>query len=847
MKRALSQLSALSVPVRYSVAIRVLFSGLMLLLSAYSVLAYLPDIYYSYIRAPFQAWLPWLIHYQPWIFSLVALVLCVTLFLEADKRHVRRLVIEFTILQFAAALFFAIVQPIAHLDDDSRSFIWAIALLFPIVFLGIIDRAACWKETLESNSRPPERLEFTVPIVFATVVAIVFPGAGFLRLLQVGIRFHIGAPDIRAWLIAIIAHVTFCAFLLSLFNLPESLFGKFRHRPIVRFLLHNLLVWVLLQRIVQNVILSTIPFVSVASQIYATAFALGLLMFGGSLLFFVRKLRMQHGVPAQANNPRLAAALALVLVCCMYIMPAFIGMFDWNFLIRKTWTLFLWTAGFLTALLWRKIRSPRPYPAAAMVAILVCSPLFYVFAVEHSASVKSPAAASQMNSAMERHVGMDASYRVLQALWSWHKEKPCDELCKYLLTQSNVPSTAHATAVDLKLAEDLGPTPGKKPNIFIFVVDSLRQDYLSAYNPAVHFTPEMGKFAAESTVLRNAFTRYAGTTLSEPAIWSGTMLLHKTYLQPFHNVDSLEKLLDVDGYQRFVTVDIPVLQVILRPTPDLVYLDQDAKRWTKVDFCSTLNEAESKIGQRADPSRPVFMFTMAKNIHTVTLSELPPDRAPKKAYPGFKPKTASELERMDGCFGHFVEYLKSSGLYASSIIVLTSDHGDSFGEFGHQGHALEVDPDILKIPLIIHLPDNMKNAYYNDPNQAAFNIDVTPTLYYLLGHGPIVNDPRFGRPLFTKTKAEADEYRRDKYLVVSSYGPIYGLLGNNGKSLFVANAIKGTNQYFDLTKDPEGGLNRINEKILSADQKIVHDDVQGIANLYKYEYHAPTFMDWLMH
>jgi phosphoglycerol transferase MdoB-like AlkP superfamily enzyme len=721
------------------------------------------------------------------------------------------------------------------------------ALLFPIVFLGVIDRAAHWGSIIESSRRPPQRLGFAVPIFFATLIAIVFPGAGFLRLLQVGAVLHLGTPDVRAWLIAIVAHVSFCTFLLSLFNLPESLFGKFSYRPSLRFLIHNLLVWILLQRIVQNVILSSVPFVSLASQIYAAAFALALLMMGGSLLWLIRQLRIQSGALAHADNSRLAAALALVLVACMYIMPAFIGMFDWNFLIRKTWTLFLWAAGFLTVLLWRKIRSPRPYPTAAMVAILVCSPLFYLFAVGHSADQPSSTAPSQMNNAMERHLGMDESYRVLQELWSWRKEKPCDDLCKYLLTQSNLPSSAQATAVDIKLAENPGPTPGKKPNIFIFVVDSLRQDYLSAYNPAVNFTPEIGKFAADSTVLRNAFTRYAGTTLSEPAIWSGTMLLHKTYLQPFHNMDSLEKLLDTDGYQRFITVDIPVLQVILRPTPDLVYLDQDAKRWTKVDFCSTLNEAESKFNQRADPNRPIFMFTMAKNIHTVTLSELPPDRAPKKAYPGFQAKTASELERMDGCFGNFVRYLKSSGLYSNSIIVLTSDHGDSFGEFGHQGHSLLVDPDVLKIPLIIHLPESMRKAYYSDLDQAAFNIDVTPTLYYLLGHGPIVNDPRFGRPLFTTTKAEAEQYRRDQYLVASSYGPIYGLLGNNGKNLFVANAIKGTNKYFDLTTDPEGGINRINQKILAADQKIVHDDVQDIANLYRYTYHAPTFMDWLMH
>ena len=848
MKSADGHSSTFKVPVWFSATIRMLYCGLMLLLSSYCLLAYLPDIYYSYIRAPFQAWLPWLIDHQPWLFSSVALVLCITLFLETDKRHLRRLLIEFTALQVGAALFFIFVRPFAEIQNDSRSFIWAMVLLFPIVFLGLLDRLAHWKSIEESNQGPPQRLEFAAPLLLATAIAIVFPGVGILRSLQASTAFRIEAFDIGAWIFAIFAHVLFCAFLLSLFNLPESLFRNSARRARLRFFLRNLIVWVVLQRIVQNVILDSVPFYSLASQIYSAAFALSLLMLGGSLLLlFVQFVRMRGGVLVNVNRSRLAIAVAAILVACAYIVPVFIDMMDWNYLLQKTCTLVLWAIAFTAAFLWRRMRSPRPYPTAVLVAVLVCSPLLYVFALKDATGASRPTSGKGMQGALSKHLSVDASYRVIQELWSWHKSKPCDDLCKYLLTQTNLPPTARATAVDIQLTKELKPAQGKKPNIFLFVVDSLRQDYVSAYNPAVNFTPEIGKFAADSVVLRNSFTRYAGTTLSEPAIWSGTMLLHKTYLQPFHNVDSLEKLLDVDGYQRFITVDIPVLQVILQPTPDLVRLDENVKRWTQVDFCSTLSEAESKISRRADPNQPIFMFTMAKNIHTVTLSELPPDRQPKKAYPGFRATTASELQRMDGCFGGFVRYLKASGLYDNSIIILTSDHGDSFGEFGHQGHAMEVDPDVLRIPLIIHLPEQMKKRYYNDPNQVAFNIDVTPTLYYLLGHGPIVNDPRFGRPLFTKTKEEAEEYQRDNYLVASSYGPIYGILGKNGKSLFVANADRGTNQYFNLRNDPEGGINRVNDKILAADQKIVRDDVEAIARLYQYKYHAPTFMDWLMH
>jgi hypothetical protein len=542
-------------------------------------------------------------------------------------------------------------------------------------------------------------------------------------------------------------------------------------------------------------------------------------------------------------------------VALAYVVPALIGLLDWNYLLEKMWTLILWTGAIITAVLWRRMRSPRPYPALPIVCILVISPLLYVYALAPSTHRTETSDVSMgMSVALAQHVSLDTSYRVVEELWAWRRESwpwrhenTCDELCHFLLAHSNLARTVKATAVDVKLVEKLEPTSIKKPNIFVIVIDSLRQDYVSAYNPAVTFTPEIGKFAADSTVFRNAFTRYNGTALSEPAIWAGAMLLHKkSYLQPFHTLNGMEKLLDTDDYQRFISMDIPVLQVVLQRTPDLVPLDENVKVWTQEDVCSTELDAENKINRRAD-RRPIFMYAQPQNLHAITLSGLGPDRNPRKPYPGFMPKVASELERVDGCFGRFIHYLKSSGLYNNSIVVLTSDHGDSYGEYGRLGHAWTMNPEDLRIPLIIHLPEKMKSTYYHDPDQIAFNIDITPTLYYLLGHGPVVNDPRFGRPLFTKTPKEAEAYRRDSYLVVNTYTPIYGLLSNNGKSLFIANPLDYTNGYFDLEKDPFGVVNRLNDKILITDQELIHDDVQQIGKLYHFELHEPTFMEWLTH
>ena len=72
--------------------------------------------------------------------------------------------------------------------------------------------------------------------------------------------------------------------------------------------------------------------------------------------------------------------------------------------------------------------------------------------------------------------------------------------------------------------------PAPPPHIFLLVVDSLRRDYLSPYNPQVTFTPAFDQFAREEFAFQRAFTRYGGTGLSMPAIWAGSMILHKEYV-----------------------------------------------------------------------------------------------------------------------------------------------------------------------------------------------------------------------------------------------------------------------------------------------------------------------------
>jgi len=62
----------------------------------------------------------------------------------------------------------------------------------------------------------------------------------------------------------------------------------------------------------------------------------------------------------------------------------------------------------------------------------------------------------------------------------------------------------------------------------------------------------------------------------------------------------------------------------------------------------------------------------------------------------------------------------------------------------------------MRVPLIMHVPPKVREHYAYEPHRLSSLIDITPSLYYLLGHRPIRPDPLYGRPLFTETKKELE-------------------------------------------------------------------------------------------
>jgi arylsulfatase A-like enzyme len=264
------------------------------------------------------------------------------------------------------------------------------------------------------------------------------------------------------------------------------------------------------------------------------------------------------------------------------------------------------------------------------------------------------------------------------------------------------------------------------------------------------------------------------------------------YVTPFDRMNAVLKLLETDRYRRLMSMDTIVTN--LMPSPPVADELDHGVQVMNYRFCTTLDEIESKLKAGAE-SRPVFAYSLPQDLHISHVRSRPIPAG--RSYAGLFPPVAASVEEIDGCFGRFIEFLKERGLYNDSVVVLTSDHGDSLGEARRFGHSYTIFPEVMKIPLIIHVPPRLRATFTADPDAIAFSTDLAPTFYALAGHHPQDLGPFYGRPLFSRH--EGGRSRADApQLITSSYGAVYGVLQNNGTRLFIADGVNSRDYAYEL-------------------------------------------------
>lgn len=318
------------------------------------------------------------------------------------------------------------------------------------------------------------------------------------------------------------------------------------------------------------------------------------------------------------------------------------------------------------------------------------------------------------------------------------------------------------------------PSGPSQPNVLVLLVDTLRADRLGAYGASPSPSPALDRFATGGIVFEQSVAQAPWTLPSVTSILTGVHPRSHGVLGQLaaDDGDELEAAFLADAFRTLPehaalagvsTVGVSANPLIGRGT-NLVQgfetfveygWDRPRRNWIR----ATDVNARFLDWVRANRDRRFFAYLQYMEPHDpYTPTDAPPappgvrpvvasgeihDLARKVNWGGAPPLPDVELAHLrrlydgeiadwDRAFADLRTALEAEGLWDSTIVVVTSDHGESFQEHGRLTHGTHLYDELLRVPLVVAGPGIAPGR----DARLAQGIDVYPTVARLLGLDP---------------------------------------------------------------------------------------------------------------
>jgi len=269
-------------------------------------------------------------------------------------------------------------------------------------------------------------------------------------------------------------------------------------------------------------------------------------------------------------------------------------------------------------------------------------------------------------------------------------------------------------------------------HVVLISIDTCRADHLGCYGYTYPTTPYIDALATESVLFENAYSPVPLTLPAHASMLTGTIPprhgIHDNneYRVGDFNVTLAEILRD-EGFATAAVVGAVVLDSPLGLDQGFdMYFDRFSDNLAGTANPERRAEDVSSHGLRwleAHRDDRAFLFLHYFDPHA---TYDPPE--PYKTRFGERPYDG-EIAYTDHCIGLVIQKLKDLGLYDSTLLIITSDHGEMLGEHGEKTHGYFIYQSAVKVPLIIKLPGQHPARRLTDPVGL---IDIVPTVCELL-------------------------------------------------------------------------------------------------------------------
>jgi arylsulfatase A-like enzyme len=313
-------------------------------------------------------------------------------------------------------------------------------------------------------------------------------------------------------------------------------------------------------------------------------------------------------------------------------------------------------------------------------------------------------------------------------------------------------------------AHGAGAVPGRRPNILLMTLESLRPDHVGAYGGRsrsrgdLPLTPALDALAKESVVYENAYSVTSWTLASHASLFTG---LYPTAHQTRHSTDRLS-----DSYatiaERLAAAGYDTAGVVSGPYLRRAHgLAQGFAQWNDEIAAGSQAEAHSattnprmlaglrqSLASELDPAKPWFLFSYWWDPHYDYLPPAPYDamyrgedcepidvrdyETTDTVHAGIRPgelqyvlsQYAGEIRWTDEHLAELFRTLKERGAWDDTTIIVTADHGEEFFDHGEKGHKRNVYDESVRVPLIVKYP---KGGPVGRDARLVSLVDILPT------------------------------------------------------------------------------------------------------------------------
>ncbi|TAJ13334.1 MAG: hypothetical protein EPO68_13240 [Planctomycetota bacterium] len=333
----------------------------------------------------------------------------------------------------------------------------------------------------------------------------------------------------------------------------------------------------------------------------------------------------------------------------------------------------------------------------------------------------------------------------------------------------------------------LGARPaGGRPNVLFVTLDTTRADAA----PNRGFTPHLDRLAARGLVFRQAFSTCNSTSASHASMLTGLLLsahgaVDNLHLLPGGNT-TLAETFRARGWHTAAAVSAEHLNTGTGFGQGFdEYWNADEERHDGRKTIAGLQGYFEEWGRA--PQRPFFAWLHLFDAHTpygpppeelaAFARErgiaLPPPRVDPPTAPVYADypevnqwsngaNSAEYLRALyhlgvawaDHCLGQVLDDLERRGWLANTLVVVTADHGEAFGEHETWYSHITLHDEIVRVPLVVAGPGVERAGFVDVP---ASGLDLFPTLARVAGAQPPAD--RFGVDLFELAAGRTDPSR----------------------------------------------------------------------------------------